>query len=250
MKKNHKPIGFYVYAYLRDKDSSTDHLGIKGTPYYIGKGSGRRAYNKHGVIKVPKNKGNIIFIQEGLTEEIAYKIEALHIKLWGRKNNNTGILLNQTDGGKGGLSGRKHTEETLTKMRKPKDPWPEDRKKRHSDMRKGPGNPMYGRKDSEEMLLQKSIRMQGSNNPQYGKRNTEEYKKEMSIARSGANNPRYGVKLSDDFKNHLSNKLMGVGKGTIIINNGIKSIRIQPTEFDSYKLQGWTRGRAHKSKSV
>ena len=245
MQRNHKPQGFYVYAYLRSKDSSTHSLGLKGTPYYIGKGTKNRAYRKHGVIKVPKDKTNIIFIQEGLTEDIAFKLESLHIRMWGRKNNNTGILLNQTDGGEG-LSGRKHTEETLNKMRKPKGPWSEERKMSHSERRKGSGNPMYGRKDSPEMLLQKSKRMQGANNPQYGKRNTDEYKQEMSINLSGPNNPRYGVKHTDEFKENMRVKLTGVGKGTILINNGVKTIRIQPYEFASYEIGGWRRGRHPK----
>jgi hypothetical protein len=245
MQRNHKPQGFYVYAYLRDKDSSTHPLGLKGTPYYIGKGVNNRAYRKHGAIQVPKDKTNIIFIAEGLTEDIAFKLESLHIRMWGRKNNDTGILLNQTDGGEG-LSGRKHTEETINKMRKPKGPWSEERKREHSERRKGSGNPMYGRKDSTEMLLQKSMRMKGANNPQYGKRNTEEYKRNMSLALSGENNPRYGVKLPDELKAKIGASLMGISKGTILINNGVKTIRIQPSEFDSYQTQGWKRGRHPK----
>ena len=51
---------FYVYAYLRNNDSIT---GKTGTPYYIGKGTGNRAYVKH-FAPVPKNQSDIIFIEQ------------------------------------------------------------------------------------------------------------------------------------------------------------------------------------------
>ena len=88
---------FYVYAYLRNKDSIT---GKTGTPYYIGKGIGNRAYVKH-FASVPKNQSNIIFIEQNLTEQQAHDLEKKLIAEYGRKDLGTGILHNRTDGGEG-----------------------------------------------------------------------------------------------------------------------------------------------------
>ena len=83
---------FYVYEYHR-KD---------GTPYYVGKGTGRRAYMGHGKpCNVPKDKSLIIFQYTNLLESDAFKFEKKLIKKYGRKNLGTGLLLNKSDGGEG-----------------------------------------------------------------------------------------------------------------------------------------------------
>lgn len=89
---------YYVYAYIRSKDSSTAKAG---TPYYVGKGKANRAWNKHITISTPKDHSKIILLETNLTELGAFALERRYIRWWGRKNLKTGILHNKTDGGDG-----------------------------------------------------------------------------------------------------------------------------------------------------
>jgi hypothetical protein len=83
---------FYTYAYLRKGDR---------TPYYIGKGQGKRAYDSKHNVKVPDDKDRIIFLKQNLTEEEAFNHEKYMIAVLGRKDLGTGILRNMSDGGEG-----------------------------------------------------------------------------------------------------------------------------------------------------
>jgi len=84
---------YYTYAYLRED----------GTPYYIGKGIGKRIFDKtnRSSCSVPKDKKRIIYLKKKLTEEEAFKHEIYMIAILGRKDLGTGILRNLTDGGEG-----------------------------------------------------------------------------------------------------------------------------------------------------
>lgn len=81
---------FYVYAYLRED---------RYTPYYIGKGCGKRCYYRYGRnCKPPKDVSRIIIIKNNLLEEDAFNLEKVLINFWGRKCDG-GILLNISLGG-------------------------------------------------------------------------------------------------------------------------------------------------------
>ncbi len=80
---------FYTYTWLR-KD---------GTPYYIGKGTKRRAFLSCEGHRPPKSEN--IIVQDHVSEADAFEAEIFLIAYYGRKDQGTGCLRNLTDGGDG-----------------------------------------------------------------------------------------------------------------------------------------------------
>lgn len=101
-----------MYMYIREKGSINGHAG---SPYYIGKGHGRRAFNKHSNVPLPKDRGRIIVVYENLSEAEANMEEKRLIMVYGRIDKGTGCLRNRTDGGEG-QCGIQYTPEWRAKI--------------------------------------------------------------------------------------------------------------------------------------
>jgi hypothetical protein len=112
------PSGYYVYAYIRKNF----------TPYYIGKGSGTRAWVKgvNDSISPPRDINYILIVESNLTELGAFAIERRLIRWYGRIDINTGILRNKTDGGDGACGAKRsesHKKAISAALINRKTPW-------------------------------------------------------------------------------------------------------------------------------
>lgn len=105
---------FYVYAWLRPC----------GTPFYIGKGKGRRDVSTQrsrafkcvvGEITSTGAAPKVVRIADNLNESDAFELEAEEIYKYGRIDCGTGVLVNQSDGGEG-ASGTIMSAETRAKI--------------------------------------------------------------------------------------------------------------------------------------
>jgi hypothetical protein len=161
---------FYVYAYLREDQ----------TPYYIGKGKGKRAWEKNHGVNVPE-ESRIVMIKTELSQQGAFDLEVKLIEKYGRKDLGTGILRNRTNGGEG-TAGLKQTDEHKEKISNAlkgivRKPLTEERKQHLSKA-------MTGRAKSKETKLKLSAAHNIKSNP-IGAKRSEETKTRMRLAQLG-----------------------------------------------------------------
>lgn len=147
---------FYVYAHTKATD---------GSYFYIGKGHGKRAYDKRSRNQywhntVAKYGYNVTILADNLSEDKAFELEQFIIEEIGRDN-----LCNMTDGGEG-ASGAIRSEETRAKM---------------SAANKGKN---LGRIRSKEHKQKLSASLKG-NQYRLGKTHTEETKAKISVIHKG-----------------------------------------------------------------
>jgi hypothetical protein len=171
--KPQTPVGYYVYAYLR-QDSKT--------PYYIGKGKGRRAWAKDHRLKLPIDYQRIIILESGLTELGALALERRYIRWYGRKDLGLGILRNMTDGGEGSINMGPEYRKKLSNSAKRRAPCSDETRRKLSEVKKGLKPNNFGKTYSSGPSLLKSISKQGKNHPMYGKTHSAEARAKISKA--------------------------------------------------------------------
>ena len=173
-KNNNESRKFYVYEHIR-KDNNTC--------FYVGKGTGNRAYNLDRVNfhnSVRDEYGcRVEIIKDGLTEEEAFKLETeriedyvitfgygINIEGYDDYDHNLPYLTNFTWGGEG-VSGGHLSEEHKQKL-----------SESHKGKLAGKNHPLYGKHHSEETKQKMS---------ESGKRKqfSEEHKKNISKSLKG-----------------------------------------------------------------
>lgn len=243
---NPKEPRFYTYIYLDPRKQGRftygDFVTFFYEPYYVGKGREYRIYdhlrhdkssrqNKHRYSKIQKirkekfePKEYIVKNINNISEKCGLCFEKYLISLIGRKDINDGVLTNFTIGGDG-LSGYKHKEETLIKLRK---------------SLKGRKSWSLGVKFSEEHKRNISLSHKGvkQSKEQIMKRND-------TFLRNGGRKKNY----TEEVKEKMRDKRKDTKYISKIINDDVIVKLVKIYELEEYLKDGWVLGRKNKRNS-
>ena len=269
---------FCVYALIDPRNN---------LPFYIGKGiykdsRGRELRRvkyhlslkdksnrlKNAVIKKLRAAGleiNHQILGDNLSEDESFALEKEFIHKYGRRDNNTGILCNLTDGGEG-MCGHKHNEDTRKLMSDKKKEYIEkngvpfkgcrhnaESRKKMSDSQqivaKNRINPMQGKKHSEEAkrkISEKASLRTGEKNVWFGKQlHPNTVARCLEVCREkfkGSGNPFYGKAHSTESRAKISQALSGRKQSVDFCKNqegntrGAKSYLITDSNGESVKI--------------
>jgi len=174
-----------LYRHVRLDKNEVFYIGIakqKKRPYESGS---KRSLFWHRITSKTDYEVEILF--DDLSWDQAKEKEKEFIKIYGRKDLNTGTLVNMTDGGDGNinpsLSRRlKIAEDSRNRV------WTDESRSKLSKSKSGKNHHMYG--------------IRGDKNPLYGRKHSEESKKKMS-------NSRTGFVTNREVVNRIADKLRG-----------------------------------------
>ena len=236
---------FYVY-YLRRPDKLDYFDSSKHQPFYVGKGcNGRHLEHRKEAFdllhKLGKKKYKIAIIHslwkqgadfeedivfDNLAEQEAFDLEKEIIEMYGRKDNNTGLLANLTNGGKGGMSGYNPSIETRQKLR--------DVILQLSDEEKTERNKRI------------SLALSGENHYNYGKHRSLETKEKLREANLGKVVPEETrLKIGVTLKGRISNR-KGVKQSPETIEKRRKALLGKPRSLETKeKIRQAAIGRKH-----
>jgi len=224
----------YVYRHIRLDKNIPFYIGIGGDC----EGKYKRAHevrNRSIYWKRVANKGGVLveILMDGLTWEQACDKEIEFIKLYGRANLGTGILVNCTDGGDGAM-GLIVSKETREKIRISRLGNKVNIGKKYSEERvEKVRTKLLGQKRSAEVREKMSkshtgvklskTHIENARLSHIGKKRTQETKDKISKAHVGkvfSKETREkmrivntGKKLSEDHKDKIRNSLIGKNKG-------------------------------------
>jgi hypothetical protein len=203
----------YIYKHIRPDTNEVFYIGIGVDRRRINSNQSRNRFwvnivKKYGIIKE--------IFEDNLTWHDAINREKFWIDFYGRKNNNTGILCNMTDGGEGSY-GRLVNEETKKKISESHKgkKISEEHKKKISEGNKGKIKPKpIGFSEKMRSIVTGRIRTQESRNKQ-----SVETKKTLS-----------------KIKDKLVEKSKGVKNSNAVRYFLIDTINNKEIQIDGYKM--------------